>query len=115
MRKGIRAIAIATIVTIAIMLSCAYAMPAIADEYGEFYPRLTIVIDTKEDSVLCQDKEGNIWMFFSYEDDWKEGDICNLLIWNNSTDITQHEIIEVYWEGCTEDIEQFFIIMNWAH
>lgn len=41
MKKTIKATIIATIITIIIMISCACAMPACAEDHGEFYPKLT--------------------------------------------------------------------------
>lgn len=69
--------------------------------YGEFYPRLSIVIDIYDNVVVCLDREGNVWEFFTYEgdDSWTVGDICNLLMWNVSENSNEHEIVEVYWEG----------------
>lgn len=112
--KTLKIAVIATIITSIIMLSCAVGFSANAEEYGEFYPRLSIVIETHENTVICQDKEGNLWAFFSDENEWTIGDICNLLMWNNSEDITNHEVIEVYWEGHTENIDLFLLINKWA-
>ena len=109
---------IAVIITCIILISCACAMPAVAEEYGEFYPRLSVVISSiyAENNmwiVTCQDKDGNRWAFFNDTDDWDTGDICNLLMWNVDEDITLHEIVEVYWEGYTEDITLWMEINGW--
>ena len=115
--KALKICAIATMVTAIIMLSCAFALSAGAEEYGEFYPRLTVVVSIdnvpNESRIYCQDKNGNIWSFYSDDTTWVKGDIVNLLMWNNSDDITEHEIIEVYLEGHTENIELFFEINGW--
>ena len=75
MKKQIRAIIIATIVTCAIIISCAYAMPAQAEsaelEHGEFYPKLTVVIssvriDTGLWVIECQDMYGPSLMMKAY-------------------------------------------------
>ena len=114
MKKQIRTIIIATIITIMIIISCACIAPAMAEDHGEFYPRLTIVVDTEQIHeglriVYCQDKDGNVWSFFSDENDWIKGDIADLLMWN----LKEDEIIEVYWEGYTEDVETFFSLERW--
>jgi hypothetical protein len=81
--------------------------------HGEMYPKLTVVIEsTKVDDlwlVSCLDREGNVWTFWDDEGTWAYGDIANLLMW----DIGEEEIIEVYWEGYTENVELFFQIMEW--
>lgn len=41
------------------------------------------------------------------------GDIVNLLMWNVSEHEKDNEIIEVYWEGYTEDISSFFQMNGW--
>lgn len=88
--------------------------PAEAEQdYGEMYPKLTVVIDsTNVDNlwlIYCRDKEGNVWTFWDDEDTWAYGDIANLLMW----DLEEEEIIEVYWEGYTENVELFFQTMGW--
>lgn len=81
--------------------------------HGEMYPKLTVVIEsTKIDDlwlVSCRDREGDIWAFWDNEGTWAYGDIANLLIW----DIEEDEIIEVYWEGYTENVQLFFQTMGW--
>ena len=94
---------IALLITCLIIVSCAYAMPAQAEScnpnFGEFYPRLSVVVERQGDKVICQDQEGNLWSFFCDEsDEWNTGDLCNLLMWNSSEDVTEHEVIEVYRE-----------------
>lgn len=112
--KTLKICAIATMVTAIIMLSCAVAMSANAEDFGEFYPRLTVVVERHTDVVICQDREGHLWSFFCDESDgWTTGDLCNLLMWNNSTDVTEHEVIDVYWEGYTESIDSFCRVTEW--
>lgn len=96
-------IIIATITTIMIILSCATIIPASAEvgDRGEFYPRLTVVVDRIETKVYCRDRDGNIWVFFDEEEEWKVGDIANLLMWRKDIHEIHDEIIEVYWEGYT--------------
>ena len=110
--KILQGIAIATIIASLIMISCAVVL-AQAEDYPEFYPRLAVIVAVHADTVICQDKEGNLWAFFSEERNWAIGDICNLMMWNVSENIEEHEIVEVYWEGCTEDIDSFFQMIEW--
>ena len=90
--KILKGIAIAVIIASLIMVSCAVVL-AQAEDYPEFYPKLTIVVSVHADTVICQDKEGNLWAFFSEEKNWAIGDICNLMMWNNSENEIDHEII----------------------
>lgn len=110
--KTIKTAIIATIITCAIIIGCACTVPACAEDYGEFYPLLTVVTDTWQDGdwyiVECTDKTGNQWRFFSEDDSWQPGDIANLLMWNIGESQYEHEIIEVYWEGYVESISQIF-------
>lgn len=117
--KTLKICAIAAIITSVIILSCAVAMSAQA-ESGEFYPRLTIVmgkvaIDNGLWVVSCHDKNGNIWEFFDDVDEWNRGDICNLLMWNMGEQEEEEDdvIIEVYWEGYTENVDEFFQANGW--
>ena len=92
---------------------CAKA-ETINPNYGEFYPRLSIVVDVIDNVVVCEDRDGNIWEFFTDEEDadgWAVGDLCNLLMWNTSENIEEHEVVEVYWEGYIEPelIDSFWI------
>lgn len=118
MKKQIRTIIIATIVTCAIILSCACAMPAQAEQKGEFYPKLAIVVNVKQVAeklwvVECEDRTGNMWSFFDDMSAWAVGDIANLLMWNLGENEEEDEIIEVYWEGYAEDMEMFFQTVEW--
>lgn len=107
---------IATVITAIIIVGCSIAFSAaMAEDYGEFYPRLTVVVDSKhvdnEWIVYCVDHEGNIWAFYDDEGEWERGDIANLLMWNIiSESIEEHEIINVYWSGYIEDIDSFLSV-----
>lgn len=112
--KTLKICVIATMITALIMLSCAVAFSANAEEFGEFYPRLSVVVERHADTVICRDKDGHEWTFYCDEsDEWEKGDLCNLLMWNNSTDITEHEIIDVYWAGYTENIDRYIHMNGW--
>lgn len=107
MKKQIRTIIIATIITITIIVGCAHAIPVHAEnknpKTSEFYPKLTIVFDTEDNEkyriVQCIDTSRNIWKFFDNEFKWETGDIANLLMWNcNSQNPYDDKIINVIWE-----------------
>ena len=117
MKKQIKTIIIATVITCAIMISCAFAMPAKAEDRGEFYPKLTVVFETEKVGdlwvVYCVDKTQNVWSFYDDEGTWAKSDIANLLMWNMGEHEEEDEIIEVYWEGYTENLEMFFHVTEW--
>jgi len=104
---------IATAITMIILISCACAMPAYAAGELELHPKLAVVVDTeKVDNlwlVYCQDREGDVWTFWDDEGTWAYGDIVNLLM----QELEEDEIIEVYWEGYTENVQLFFQTMGW--
>lgn len=118
--KQTKVIIIATIVTIIIIMSCACALPAGAEaaDRGEFYPKLTVVVETELVipglwAITCEDREGNLWAFYDDEGTWSVGDIANLLMWNMGEREENDEVIEVYWEGYTESAEDFFHVIEW--
>ncbi len=111
--KSTKVVIIATIITVILILSCAYALPiqAEAEARPEFYPKLTIVVSvTQEDGlwiIECMDKNGDIWAFYDDEESWAIGDIANLLMMTVSNNIEEDEIIEVYWEGYIENFTEW--------
>ena len=102
---------IAMIVTIAVIILCGSAC-AHAENRPEFYPKLTVVFETETVGnsriVYCVDKTQNVWAFYDNDNEYEVGDIANLLMWAVGEDPEMDEIIEVYWEGYTENIESFF-------
>lgn len=100
-------------ITCACIIALFVCFPVEAERAAELYPKLAIVIEsTKIDNlwlVSCRDREGNVWAFWDNEGIWTYGDIVNLLMW----DIEEDEIIEVYWEGHTENVQLFFQTMEW--
>ena len=113
MKKQIKTAIITTILVSIIIVSCAFTMPTTAEDRGEFYPKLTVIfkIERVDDLwvVYCIDKTQNIWSFFDYEDAWTIGDIANLLMRNMGGNEENDEIIKVYWESYTENLETFFL------
>lgn len=102
----------AVLCVLCVLCGCAYA-DRMNPQYGEFYPRLTIIVESVDDVVTCRDSEGNLWQFFADPNEWEVGDICNLLMWNTDEDITLHEVIEVYYEGHVKDVAFFLWVMDW--
>ena len=113
--KNPKTVIIATIITCIIIISFTFITPVTAEigDRGEFYPRLTVVVAIIETKVYCRDKDGNIWVFFDDEEEWEKGDIANLLMWKKDIHEIYDEIVEVYWEGCTENINYFFQTIDW--
>lgn len=111
---------ITAIIIIAIIALCAIATAtAKVKSRCEFYPRLTVVVEkerlvnTGVWIIYCQDKSGNVWAFYNDEGEWNVGDIANLLMRNVGEREEEDEIIEVYWEGYTEDPAGFFPLEGW--
>ena len=123
MKKAIRTAIIATIITCMIIISCAFTVVAQAESeasefgHGEFYPKLAIVFETEQVGnmwiVYCVDRSQNQWSFFDDEGAWKIGDIANLLMWCLGENEEEDEIVEVYWEGYTDNLETFFQVTEW--
>jgi hypothetical protein len=117
--KTIKVALIATIITALIICTCAYALPVKAEEQRpEFYPKLAIVTNTIHvvDNLYmieCRDKNGNIWGFYDDECTWTKGDIANLFMRAAGETEESDEIVEVYWEGYTKNIEGFFSLVGW--
>ena len=106
----------AVLVFCVIVLSCAQ-IGASASELEEYYPKLVVVqhIETGRelDVVSCQDRHGEMWVFYSDIGDYDVGDILILMMWNNGENVYQHEIVEVYWEGYTKNMSQFMKVADW--
>ena len=101
-------------VTCLMLILLTIVTSAYADmDRGEFYPRLTVVVECKpidnEYIIDCVDRNGNIWSFYS-EDTWDIGDMVNLLMWNATGIEIEDEIIEVYYEGYISNLDLFFEI-----
>ena len=106
----------AVLVFCVIVLSCAQ-IGASASELEEYYPKLVVVqhIETGRELnvVSCQDRHGEMWVFYSDIGDYDVGDILILMMWNNGENVYQHEIVEVYWEGYTKNMSQFMKVADW--
>lgn len=114
--KGIKFVAIC------VMILCALISTVSAEEFdhGEFYPMMTVVVEINEEEdcniVTCLDQHGDLWAFYDEEREWDCGDLCNLLMWDSEgtpRNFKDDEIVETYWTGYTEDIEQWLYIMGW--
>lgn len=67
---------------------------------GNMYANLTevVCVDRSADVVTCEDYNGNLWEFYGCED-WYEGDLCNLVIFDNGTaEVTDDIIIRATYE-----------------
>lgn len=61
---------------------------------GALYPKTTQVISVNEDTdtVVLEDYVGHIWSFTGVED-WEEGDVCSLLMFNMGTSEIYDDVI----------------------
>ena len=109
-------IAISIICAVMVICGCACAQ---AELRPEFYPKLAIVAsctrigDTPLYAVNCIDRNGNEWGFFDDEGLWKQGDIANLLMWATTDREEEDEVVEVYWEGYTENVTEWLHNNGW--
>lgn len=118
MKNTIKIIAIATALTLAIIISCACAMPAVAEhaDHGEFFPQLSVVVGYEQISanewiIECMDKDGEVWGFYGEEEDAHIGNIFNLLLWDTGDEI---QVVECYYEGrMTEDALRAWMAGDW--
>lgn len=65
------------------------------------YPLTTIVteINEEKDLVSITDNNGFVWQFYGVED-WKEGDICSVIMSDNGTkNILDDTIVKVQYGG----------------
>ena len=88
-----KTIVIATLLTIALIFSCACAIPATAEEANP----LTVVIGTAYEGgdlwrIDCLANDGNIWSFYADCAEWEQGDLARLYMWHD-------EVIDVEWVG----------------
>ena len=58
------------------------------------YPLSTVVVEIsdEDDTVICEDFNGNLWAFYGVED-WFEGDICALLMDSKGTPEIYDDVI----------------------
>ena len=117
--KELKVSIIAILIVCTIIISCSFAMSAHAEEeYPEFYPKLAVVVDAHVDGLVwlytCVDKDGEEWSYWDEPEAWKQGDIINMMMFNNDPDYHNHEIIEIYHEGYAEDFETFLLACGWC-
>ena len=64
------------------------------------YGNLTTIVEINRntDVVTCEDYHGHVWEFYGCED-WCEGDLCNLVMFDNfTTEITDDVIVRETYE-----------------
>lgn len=117
--KTTKIITVATAITMAIIIACSFALPAVAEvgDRGEFYPRLAVVTgyerigDTDLWVIEVTDKDGEVWNYYGEEEDAHIGLMVNLLMWNMGEREEDDEIIEVYYEGRMDTMQ----MMEWLN
>lgn len=95
-----------TIITITLILVAVIATAIItsalnATDDTELYSKTTVVaeVNTADNIVVCEDCEGELWVFEGCEG-WQEGDFASLLMDTcNTEDIYDDEIVEVNYCG----------------
>ena len=97
-----KVIAIATAITIAIIVSMSFAIPA--DAEGVYTLDTVIVgIELEPDCIRleCLDNNGDVWEFYD-EDEWHIGDIAILRMFAFGNDYTNDEVVNVEYGGSLE-------------
>ena len=105
MTKLIVAMGVFTLVATIIIICAMYSMTSTSKDY--LYPLTTIVIEINEDenTVACEDYDGNVWEFYGIEN-WKEGDLATLLM--DACDVSNDyddEIVEIRYGGNVKGFE----------
>jgi len=117
--KETRIYIITTICAIIAIFICGLVLPVYAEvgDRGEFYPKLAVVVSSERVGeafeITCVDRDGNEWGFWDYEEEWIPGDIVNLLMWHLGEREEDDELVEVYFEGYTDNIDEFFRVIEW--
>jgi hypothetical protein len=109
--KNLKTAIIATIVTALLICSCAYALPAHAEDIRGL-SAIVVSCGDAEDPALyvvdCLAEDGNIWSFYSDVDEWEAGDLLILYM-------ADDEVVDVLWTGFLEsdEMETFLWMMKW--
>lgn len=100
MTKAICWAMVAVLVIAFVSMGCAVSAKG-EGALEDIYAITTVVVEINhdEDTVACQDFNGNIWVFYGVED-WLVGDVATLVMWNCETDIIyDDEVMDVYYSG----------------
>ena len=99
--KTLKIATIATIITSVIMLSCAVAFPANAEELpNDFYEVRALITGwtrvglTDTRIIECLDEEGNVWAFYDDEEYYTTWDVISLLMWKCTESKEDDEVID---------------------
>ena len=105
-------IAIATAITVAIIISCACAIPANAET---IYTTDTVVVSWELEHdyyrIECLDEQGDIWCFYD-EEPWNIGDMVVLRMFAFDEDYTHDEVLDVEYVGHLELHELAYYILD---
>lgn len=70
----------------------------------DYYPKIgyVVYVDETADLILIEDPAGYRWIWDGAED-WIEGDICSMIMYNNNTsNIKDDEIVSIRYDGWVE-------------
>ena len=99
MKKIICALMVLELLVAGVAMGCAAS--AKGETIEDVYAITTVVVELnhRNDTVTCQDFNGNLWVFYGVED-WLVGDVATLIMWNAETDtIYDDEIVHAYYSG----------------
>ena len=107
-----KVIVIATIITIAIIVSCACALPVHAET---IYTLDTVVVGWELEygnyKIDCLDENGDVWEFYD-EEPWNIGDMVTLRLFAFDEDYTHDELLDVEYVGHLELHELAYYILD---
>lgn len=108
-------IAIATAITIAIIISTSFAIPASAERTNTVYKLETVIVSWKLEhddyKVTCLDENGDLWEFYD-EEPWNIGDIAIIQLYAFDDDYTHDEILDVEYCSSLELHELAYYILE---
>lgn len=103
---------ICTILTVAIMIAIAFAMPAVAENLPEDFHELDAIVigwerigDTDLRVIECLAEDGNVWSFYDDQEEWDVGDTLTLIMWECTELEEDDEVIDIIWTGYMEPDE----------
>ena len=98
--KNLKTAIIATIVTALIIVSCAHAVPANAEDENVYqFPAIVTGIDFVKDVVTIVDDHGEEWEFYGAEE-WSVGNLVWVIVYSYGTEtLEDDEIIDIEFQG----------------
>ena len=101
--ESVKPFAVAIVILFGLLLSAVIwfrYLNTTAEPEHEIYPTSAIVTEITDDLVTITDFEGRMWQFYDDCEDWMIGDICAVIMDNNSTNETVYDDIILQTRYC---------------